>query len=101
MSTSSRHSSSEKQRILNRHFKEKTPISEICREEKITPTTFYAWQNKAWENLSKCFEDKEDKERRKLEKQVKALEQEVSEKKEVIAELAEEAIKVKKKLQQP
>ena len=100
MSTSPRYSNSEKQRILTLHFKDKKSISEICREEGITPATFYAWQNKAFSNLSKCFDAGDEKERRRLEKQVKYLEGEVASKKEVIADLAEEAINAKKKLHQ-
>lgn len=101
MSKGVRYSNSEKQRILNLHFKDKKTISEISREEGVTPATFYSWQTKALENLSKCFDDNDDKERRRLEKRVKYLEQEVVTKKEVIADLAEEAINVKKKLRQP
>jgi transposase-like protein len=101
MSKAVRYSSSEKQRILNLHLKDKKTISEIAREEKVTPATFYSWQTKALDNLSKCFDESDDKERRRLEKRVKSLEKEVVAKKEVIADLAEEAINVKKKLHRP
>ena len=52
-------------------------------------------------DISKCFDESDDKERRRLEKRVKSLEKEVVAKKEVIADLAEEAINVKKKLHRP
>jgi len=37
-------SKKEKQRILNRLFKEDIGVRELCREEKITTTLIYKWK---------------------------------------------------------
>jgi len=41
--------------ILRAHLAEGTPVSELCREHKIGPAMFYAWQRKLFEEMSEVF----------------------------------------------
>ncbi len=93
----------EKVAILRRHFLEKTPVSELCEELGIQPSLFYVWQKLFFENGAAAFESKangrgvrraeEGKERR-----MAFLEAKLQRKDEVIAELMEDHVRLKKEL---
>jgi len=42
--------------ILRAHLIEKTPVSEVCDKHGITPTQFYQWQKKLFEEGAAVFE---------------------------------------------
>lgn len=90
----------EKVAQLRRHLLEKVPVSDICDELSIHPTLFYNWQKQFFEHGAAAFErkgGKHDKEKRAVEK-IEALEEKLIRKNEVVAELMEEHIALKKKL---
>lgn len=85
---------------LRRHLIEKVPVSDICEELGIHPTLFYNWQRQFFENGAAAFERKgrkQDRERQAADK-IAHLEDKLVKKNEVVAELMEEHIALKKKL---
>jgi transposase-like protein len=92
--------------ILRRHFVEKVPISDLCDEFGIHPTQFYNWQKQLFENAAPIFERRGNSanERRHKDAQAKRiaeLEAKVQKKNEVVAELLEEHVQLKKELGEP
>jgi transposase len=85
---------------LRRHLLEKVPVSDICEELGIHPTLFYNWQRQFFENGSAAFERKGGKHDRVkvAADKIDALEGKLIRKNEVVAELLEEHIALKKKL---
>ena len=85
---------------LRRHLLEKVPVSDICEELSIHPTLFYSWQRQFFEHGAAAFErkgGKHDREKQATEK-IAFLEEKLTRKNEVVAELMEEHIALKKKL---
>ncbi len=74
------------------------PISDLCEELGTQPTQFYRWQQPFFENGVSAFE-RSSKPRTSTEQQrIAALEQKIRRKDEVLAELMEEHITLKKSL---
>jgi len=91
----------EKVAVLRRHFLEGVAISALCDELGLAPTVFYRWQKEFFENGAAAFE-KSSKGKRKEESQqaqrMEALEAKLATKNEVLSELMEEHVKLKKAL---
>ena len=98
--TERRHfSGEEKVKILRLHLLEGKAVSELCEQYKINPSLFYQWQRTFFENGSRAFEGSgKARSDSKLEKQVEALETRLQRKHEVLSELMEEHIRLKKDL---
>jgi transposase len=105
MTVSRRHfTAQEKVAILRRHLLEKTPVSDLCDQLGINPTLFYRWQKEFFENGQAAFEN--PGKRRKAEdgakdRKIAALEEKLQRKNEVLAELMEEHVQLKKELGEP
>jgi transposase len=93
----------EKVAALKRHLVEKVPVSDLCDELGITPNLFYRWQKEFFENghaafdngrKSKAVEDAKDK-------KIEQLEAKLQRKNEVLGELMEEHVQLKKELGEP
>lgn len=84
--------------ILRRHLLEHVPVSDLCDEYGIQPTVFYAWQKQLFENGSAVFERRTDRPAVQLTRQVVSLEEKLTKKNEVLAELMEEHLRLKKEL---
>ena len=104
MNKTRRHfSGPEKVAILKRHLLEKTPVSDLCDELGIGPNLFYRWQKEFFENGHAAFESDrrsktlKDAKQRKIEQ----LEAKLLRKNEVLSELMEEHIQLKKSLGNP
>lgn len=87
--------------IVRRHLVENVPVSDLCDEHQIQPTQYYNWQRQLFENAAPAFERKKNKAngRRQAEaeaRRIAQLEEKLSRKNEVIAELMEENVKAKK-----
>ena len=87
----------EKVAIVRRHLLEQTPVSDLCDEYGIQPTMFYRWQKQLFENGATAFERRKDP-TVPLTRRIAKLEEKLSNKNEVIAELMEEQVKAKKEL---
>ena len=88
----------EKVAILKKHFVEKESISDLCDKHNLQPTVFYRWQKQFFENGTSAFKRQSKSNTSNIEKKVTALEQKIIQKNEVLAELMEEHIALKKSL---
>jgi transposase len=88
----------EKVRVLKRHLVDKVPVSEICEKEGIQPTQFYHWQKLFFENGAAAFERQDGKKSRQETDRIEALEAKLRKKDEVLGELMEEHVALKKSL---
>lgn len=87
----------EKVLILKRHLVEGVAVSALCEEYHLQPTVFYKWQQQFFENATAAFtRDKEPN--RKETKRIQKLEEKLQKKNEVLSELMEEHVKLKKEL---
>lgn len=90
-------SGQEKVKILRLHLLEGKPVSDLCEQYKINPSLFYQWQRTFFENGARAFDGTgHARSETKLEKQVQALESRLQRKHEVLSELMEEHIRLKK-----
>ena len=92
------YSAEEKVAILKQHLLEEKPISDICDQYNLHPTVFYRWQKEFFENGSLAFKKDKDKSTKRYEKKIKDLENKLSRKNEVLSELMEEHIALKKNI---
>lgn len=93
-----RFSPEEKTRALRRHLVDKAPVSEVCEEYGIQPTVFYQWQKRLFENAASLFERQSPSMERREAERVEALEAKLRRKDEVLSELMEEHMALKKSL---
>jgi transposase len=88
----------EKVAILWRHLIDRVPISDLCDEYQLRPTLFYAWQKLFFENGASAFERKSGSAEQLHLRTIAALREKLQRKNEVVAELMEEHIQLKKEL---
>lgn len=93
-----RFTAQEKVAILRQHFIEKMPVSEVCDKNGLNPTVFYRWQKEFFEKGAVIFEARDERPSRQLQERVEKLQAKLVRKDEVIAELMEETLRVKKSL---
>ena len=92
-------SGEEKVKILRMHLLEGKAVSDLCEQHKLNPSLFYQWQRTFFENGTRAFEGTGNgRSETKLEKQVEALAARLQRKHEVLSELLEEHIRLKKEL---
>ena len=94
----------EKVAILRRHLLEKVPVSELCDQHGIAPSVFYHWQRELFENAASTFArngGRPKKADRVKEQRIEFLEAKVRRKDEVMAELLEAHVQLKKELGEP
>jgi len=89
--------------VVRRHLIEGVPVSDLCDEFGIHPTQYYQWQRQLFEKGEVVFERPANKAniRRKEEaqaKKIKQLEAKLQKKNEVVSELLEEHVQLKKEL---
>ena len=100
-----RHFSPEQKVALPRlHLLEKRPVSDICQENNLSVTLFYLWQKQFFENGSAAFAN--DGKRRKAgqdakDRTIAALRDKLQRKHEVLSELMEEYVRLKKEPGEP
>lgn len=88
----------EKVQILKRHLVERIPVSDICEEYRLQPTVFYGWQQQFFENGATAFTRDDRDAKDKAQKIIRHLEEKLLRKNEVLSELMEEHVKLKKEL---
>jgi len=92
-----RFEAAEKVKIIREHLLDGKPLSEVCEKHGIAPTQFYQWQKTFFENGMAAFEPKKAAAREyELENKLKQLDKKLVKKDEVIAELVEHNISLKK-----
>ncbi len=95
------HQPQDKVAIVRRHLVEGVPVSDLCDELNIKPTQYYAWQKQFFENGSLAFERRNAKNRQQPnrdQKKIAALEETLQKRNEVVAELLQEHVQLKKEL---
>ena len=92
-----RFTAEKKAAIIRQHLVDGDSVADVCDEHGIKPTVFYRWQKQLFENLPALFEKKSDNRVTNLEGQVDSLKSKLARKDEVIAEITQEYIAVKKK----
>jgi transposase-like protein len=96
-----RFTAQQKVAILREHLVEKTAVSEVCDKHGLNPNMFYRWQKEFFENGSAAFEyraAKADGRTRQLQEHLDKLQAKLARKDEVIAELMEDHVRLKKSL---
>ena len=89
----------EKMAVLRRHLVEKVPVSDVCDRAGINPMPFYRWQKELFEHGAAAFGRRGDGgQNRRLEEKVAALEKKLADKDEVIGEIMESHVRLKKSL---
>ena len=84
--------------ILRKHLLEKEAVSRLCDDYGIQPTVFYRWQKEFFENGVSAFEKDATKSGQKTRGRIEALEAKLRKKDEVLGELMEEHVALKKSL---
>jgi transposase-like protein len=83
--------------IVKEHLVDGAPISDLCDRHRIQPTQFYLWQKQLFENGSAAFERNRNRPGPSpQERKIEALQAKLATKNEVIAELMEECVSLKK-----
>jgi transposase len=93
-----RFAAQEKVAILRRHFLEKVPVSDLCDQNHLNPTLFYRWQKEFFENGAAAFVRDTGSEVREFKERNAALQAKLAHKDEVIAEIMESHVALKKTL---
>ena len=98
------HGNQDKVSILRLHLLEHKPVSELCDQFGIKPTQFYRWQKEFFENGAAAFKVN-GRRRKSLEegkdRKIAALEAKLQEKNEVLVEVMQEYVQLKKELGEP
>src|SRR5579885_1354278 len=86
--------------ILRRHLIEKVTVPDLCDEYHLHPTVFYRWLKQFFENGAAAFgpAPRTDKQAEAREQRIAFLEGRLKKKDEVLAELMEEHVALKKSL---
>lgn len=88
----------EKVRLLKQHLVNGVAVSEICDQNELQPTVFYRWQRQLFEKGAAAFQTDQDREVQQMKQAVSRLEEKIAKKNEVLGELMEEHIGLKKSL---
>jgi len=88
----------QKMALLRRHLLEHVPVSDLCDGYRLQPTVFYGWQKQLFESGAVVFERRTESPTVQLSRRVANLEEKLSKKNEVVAELMEEHLRLKKEL---
>jgi transposase-like protein len=88
----------EKVAILKRHLVDRIAVSDLCDEYKLNPTVFYRWQKEFFEHGAAAFDRNSTGKKQEVDARIQALEKKLQRKNEVLSELMEEHVKLKKDL---
>jgi transposase len=88
----------EKVAILRRHLIDHVAVSDLCDEYQVPPTQFYRWQRQFFENGAAAFAASSRPVPSPLAQENAALKAKLARKHEVLSELMEEHIRLKKDL---
>jgi transposase len=88
----------EKVAILKRHLVEKVPVSDLCDELNLNLNVFYGWQKQFFENGTVAFQKTRGRQVDHRDQKIEKLEAKLAQKNEVLAELLQEHVQLKKEL---
>jgi len=94
--------------ILREHLVEKLPVSQVCDKHGVSIVNFYNWQKQFFEQGAAAFTREssalkaaETAEVKQLKERLQRTEEKLQRKHEVLSELVEEHVKLKKELGEP
>jgi transposase len=90
--------------LLRLHLLEKKPVSDICQEHDLNVTLFYLWQKQFFENGAAAFANSGKRPKAlqdAKDRKIAALQDKLQRKNEVLSELMEEHVQLKKELGEP
>ena len=92
--------------IVRRHLVENVPVSDLCDEIGVHPNQYYNWQRQFFENGSAAFARRPNKANVKRRqnadnRKIEQLEKKLQDRNEVVAELLQEHVQLKKELGEP
>ncbi len=90
-------SPSEKISILKEHLVDRKSVPDICDSYKLQQAVFYRWQATFFQNGERAFQNTHKATEKSQDHKINALEDKRSNKDEVIGEIMEELVKLKKK----
>ena len=93
-----RYTAEQKVIILKRHLVDRVAVSDLCDEYHISPTIFYRWQKQFFEKGAVALESKHKSKEAKKDRHIKELTQKLQNKNEVVSELMEAHLRLKKSL---
>ena len=88
----------EKALVLKRYLVEKVPLSDLCDEYDLQPSQIYRWQKQLFENAAAAFQRTNRRTEDAKDRKIGALEEKLVKKNEVVAELLEDHVQLKKEL---
>ncbi len=92
----------EKAAVVKRYLVDKTPVSDLCDELGLQPTQIYQWQKQLFENADAAFaRTRKPRQDNAKDKKIEALQAKIQLKNEVVAELLQEHVQLKKELGEP
>ncbi len=92
------YNSKEKVSIIRQHLLEGEAVSDVCEEYDIQPSVFYRWQKTLFEQGEQVFERGRDSQVNQQQRQIVALQEKLQKKNEVLGEVMEEYVELKKKI---
>lgn len=103
MSQRKQYSPEQKVAIVRRHLLEKVPVSDLCDEFGIHATQYYQWQKQLFEQGAGAFARRPNKanvkrQQNAQDKKIGHLEKKLQDRNEVVAELMQEHVQLKKEL---
>src|SRR5215207_4903151 len=87
--------------LLRLHLLEKKPVSDLCEEHHLAVNLFYLWQKQLFENGAAAFAHPGKRQQAApdaKDRKIAALEEKLQRKNEVLSELMEEHVGLKKEL---
>lgn len=96
----------QKAAIVRRHLKDRVPVSDLCDEYEIQPSVLYEWLSKVLAHLDAALDAATPRNattrlERAHQAKLAALEAKLAKKDQVIAEISEEYVGLKKELGEP
>ena len=88
----------EKVAILKRHLVDEVPVSDLCDELNLQPRLFYRWQQEFFEKGAAAFASDRNRDGGRQERRIAQLESKLQLKNEVLSELMEEHVQLKKSI---
>ncbi len=86
----------QKVRIIKKHLVDRISLSDLCDQYRLHPTVFYRWQKAFFENGAKAFDKRKGSAETRIRKEVDLLGKKLAKKHEVVSELMEELVALKK-----
>lgn len=85
--------------IIREHLLDGVPVSEVCEKHQIKPNQYFTWQKKFFERGAAAFAStKNTRQQNAQKRKIDRLKKKLSEKDEIIAEVAEAFVTLKKDL---